>query len=149
MKTETREYTNTENPKTKPVFFTSVQLTLLIQPSVPPVPHLKTTSRWLDVFATEKVQLTCELTDRAEWSSAWFFNGTEIPESDSHLSLSSDKSVLTVTAGSTYSGYYDCQGVHNKKPDSKTQRSNSLKVTVHGKFYMFNHIFYTGKNRNK
>ncbi|XP_040927567.1 B-cell receptor CD22 isoform X2 [Betta splendens] len=99
--------------------------------NVPPVPLLKNTTRWLDVFPTEKVKLTCEITNSSEWTFTWFHNGTEIPPSDSHLTLSSEKSVLTITAGPTYSGQYNCQGVHKTKSNIKTQHSNSLKVTVH------------------
>lgn len=99
-----------------------------------PVPSLQLKSRWLDVFPSEKVEFTCSISDISDWTINWYRSGTQIDQ-DSNLIFSAERSVLTITAGTPYSGSYSCEGVHKTREDVNTQRSNSLDVKVHGKFH--------------
>lgn len=100
---------------------------------MPPVPSLQLQSGWLDVFPSEKVEFTCSISGISDWTINWYRNGEKIQD-DSNLILSQERSVLTVTAGTHYSGNYSCGGVHKIKAVS-TQHSKSLDVRVYGKFH--------------
>nr|XP_020471855.1 titin-like isoform X4 [Monopterus albus] len=95
----------------------------------PPVPLLQLKSSWLELFPSEKVELTCFISGSSDWNFIWYRDGTEIQSADPNLSA--DQSVLTITAATQmYSGKYACKGQHKIKGVT-TQISNSLEVKVH------------------
>ncbi|XP_040905851.1 carcinoembryonic antigen-related cell adhesion molecule 5-like isoform X2 [Toxotes jaculatrix] len=97
----------------------------------PPVPSLQLQSTWLDVFPSEKVEFSCQISNSADWDIIWHINTAPVPDADPNLSVSADKSVLTVIAATQmYSGSYSCKG-HHKTKGVPTQSSNSLEVKVY------------------
>ncbi|XP_041656198.1 hemicentin-1 isoform X2 [Cheilinus undulatus] len=98
---------------------------------VPPMPSLKLQSLWLDVFPSEKVEFRCTFTGSSDWSIVWSRNEEQVEDSDPNVSLSTDRSILTITAANPiYSGSYSCKGQHKRKVIS-TADSNTLQLTVH------------------
>ncbi|XP_042083137.1 basement membrane-specific heparan sulfate proteoglycan core protein isoform X4 [Haplochromis burtoni] len=97
-------------------------------PFEPPVPVLERTSSWSDVFSSEKVVLECKATSSSELIITWKKDGSPLGP---NLSLSPDKSVLTITASSTQdSGNYTCV-VEGKKKPSQTKESGPVKIKVY------------------
>uniref|UniRef100_A0A3Q3LP34 Immunoglobulin superfamily member 1-like n=1 Tax=Mastacembelus armatus TaxID=205130 RepID=A0A3Q3LP34_9TELE len=94
-----------------------------------PVPSLQLQSKWLEVFPSEKVKFICNVSRSSDWNINWIKDGQPIKEPN--LSLSAEKSVLTITAATqTDSGNYGCEVQHKTKL-TKTL-SNSLLLKVHG-----------------
>lgn len=99
---------------------------------MPPQPVLKQKSAWLDFFTTEEVELKCSIPDISDWVITWMKDATVIKPD---LSASADGSVLTIASVTTAdSGSYTCRGRHRTKTGVNTNPSNSLSVSVTGKF---------------
>ncbi|XP_070695542.1 basement membrane-specific heparan sulfate proteoglycan core protein [Pempheris klunzingeri] len=97
----------------------------------PPVPSLQRQSEWLDVFPSEKVELSCSVSGSSDWTFIWHRNGHEVQDTDPNVSLSAGGSVLTITAAAQmYSGNYSCKGNHKTK-SATTAASNSVVLTVY------------------
>ncbi|KAM4609956.1 obscurin-like protein 1 [Polymixia lowei] len=95
-----------------------------------PKPSVKQQTQWLDVFPSEKVELSCEVQGSSDWTFTWHRDGQQI-NADSAVSLAPEGSILTITPGSQiYSGNYVCRG-HHKAKSVTTEDSDSLTLQVH------------------
>ncbi|XP_071376559.1 basement membrane-specific heparan sulfate proteoglycan core protein [Centroberyx affinis] len=96
----------------------------------PPKPSLKLKTRWLDVFQTEKVELSCEVTGSSDWTFTWYRDAQDLPE-DSTLSLGAGGSSLTISSvGPTHRGLYTCKG-HHKTRKISSALSNTTDIRVY------------------
>ncbi|KAK2851437.1 hypothetical protein Q5P01_007713 [Channa striata] len=94
-----------------------------------PVPSLKRSSDWLDVFPTETAKLSCGmLSVRSDWTYTWYRDGKEV-HADDTVSFDSDKTTLSINnASASHRGSYSCRGTFKSRP----VRSNlSTKVRLH------------------
>lgn len=100
----------------------------------PPVPSLQLLSAWPDVFPSEKVEFSCNITDSSDWTFTWDRDGQPVQDADPNVSAVGSK--LTITAATqTYSGNYSCKGHHKTKSDVTTKASKPVQLTVYGKFH--------------
>ncbi|XP_071332393.1 cell adhesion molecule CEACAM5 isoform X2 [Trachinotus anak] len=94
----------------------------------PPTPSLQQLSSWLDVFTSEKVEFSCTISGSSDWNIVWYRNEVELQDAD--VSISAERSVLTITATKQMEGSYTCEGQHKTKSIT-TPRSNPLEVKVY------------------
>ncbi|XP_029910619.1 carcinoembryonic antigen-related cell adhesion molecule 5 [Myripristis murdjan] len=95
----------------------------------PPKPVLKQETRWLDVFPSETVELSCK-PENSDWTLTWHKDGQPLSD-DPAVSLAADGSKLTIIPTSkSNSGNYVCRGQHKGKPVT-TGDSNSLTLRVY------------------
>uniref|UniRef100_A0A667XER4 Ig-like domain-containing protein n=1 Tax=Myripristis murdjan TaxID=586833 RepID=A0A667XER4_9TELE len=81
----------------------------------PPKPVLKQETRWLDVFPSETVELSCK-PENSDWTLTWHKDGQPLSD-DPAVSLAADGSKLTIIPTSkSNSGNYVCRGQHKGKP---------------------------------
>uniref|UniRef100_A0A667XHL7 Ig-like domain-containing protein n=1 Tax=Myripristis murdjan TaxID=586833 RepID=A0A667XHL7_9TELE len=85
----------------------------------PPKPVLKQETRWLDVFPSETVELSCK-PENSDWTLTWHKDGQ--PLSDDPLTI--------IPTSKSNSGNYVCRGQHKGKPVT-TGDSNSLTLRVY------------------
>ncbi|KAM8862513.1 basement membrane-specific heparan sulfate proteoglycan core protein [Spinachia spinachia] len=83
-----------------------------------PVPSLKSTAPWLDVFPTESVELGCAMDGAADWVYTWYKHGHEVQAGDVD-SLGSNGATLSIrSASAKHRGQYSCRGQLNNRPVS-------------------------------
>ncbi|XP_017270631.1 basement membrane-specific heparan sulfate proteoglycan core protein isoform X2 [Kryptolebias marmoratus] len=102
-------------------FYTEKSDTLTLQVSDPPKPAIKPKTKWLDMFETEAVEFSCEVSN-SSWTFSWKKDNTELPEEGSSLKIPS------VTAADA--GQYSCRA-HLKSRRVASEFSNTADVTVH------------------
>ncbi|XP_073326373.1 hemicentin-1 [Pagrus major] len=91
-----------------------------------PVPSLKKTTPWSDVFPAESVKLSCEMNDSSSWIYTWYKDGQKVQADGGNgatLSISS--------ASSVHAGQYNCMG-HLKGRSVSSSKSSGFDLTVHG-----------------
>ncbi|KAM9341839.1 Fc receptor-like protein 5 [Pholidichthys leucotaenia] len=122
-----------------------------------PVPSLELKSKWLHVFPTESVKMSCRLQQSdSDWKYTWKRDGVEVQAVDS-ISFGSDAAILSISSASSgHSGRYTCEGhlqgrtvrssisselflqVYDKKPTLTLEQSPNYKVMFAGE-----NVFYS------
>ncbi|XP_056240199.1 titin isoform X1 [Seriola aureovittata] len=95
----------------------------------PAIPSLQQQSAWLEVFPSEKVELSC-VSGSSDLIITWYKNQELLQDADPNVSISADGSVLTITAATQMAGSYICK-VHHKTKGGTHSSSNSLEVKVY------------------
>lgn len=96
---------------------------------VPPVPQLQKKTSWLDVFPSERLELSCGVSGSSDWTFSWYRNEEKLTPGPTIL-FQRHGALLAVIATPEHEGGYTCQGEH-KITKVSTQRSNSLSVKVY------------------
>ncbi|XP_015823441.3 Fc receptor-like protein 5 [Nothobranchius furzeri] len=94
-----------------------------------PVPVLHNATQWLDVFPTERVELSCGMTGSSGWIFTWFRNKNLIKANSSVL-IENDGTKLSITAASTsHRGNYSCSGaLKGRSVNSKLSKEVMLDI---------------------
>ncbi|XP_047186934.1 basement membrane-specific heparan sulfate proteoglycan core protein isoform X2 [Scophthalmus maximus] len=81
-----------------------------------PVPDLKQTTQWLDVFPTESVKLSCGMAVSSDWTYTWHKDGQRVRPDDT-VSFGTNGTTLSITSASAkHAGQYKCSGRLNNRP---------------------------------
>ncbi|XP_067383054.1 basement membrane-specific heparan sulfate proteoglycan core protein-like isoform X1 [Channa argus] len=98
-----------------------------------PVPILKQSSQYLDVFPTETVKLSCATSsERTDWTYTWYRDGEEV-QADDTVTFDSDKTTLTInSASASHRGDYKCSGKFKSRP-VLTRLSPKVQLHVYDK----------------
>ncbi|XP_072223487.1 basement membrane-specific heparan sulfate proteoglycan core protein isoform X2 [Leuresthes tenuis] len=93
-----------------------------------PVPLLEPATKWLDVFPTETVKLTCRMQGSSGWIYTWYKDAEEV-RVDEIVTSEKDGTTLTIrSSSSSHHGMYSCSG----KLKGRSVRSNhSSNVSLH------------------
>ncbi|XP_044065660.1 basement membrane-specific heparan sulfate proteoglycan core protein isoform X2 [Siniperca chuatsi] len=76
-----------------------------------PVPFLKLTTPWLDVFPTESVKMSCGMNGSSDWTYTWYKGGQKVQADNTIVSLDSDGTTLSISSASaSQRGQYNCSG---------------------------------------
>nr|XP_057939709.1 carcinoembryonic antigen-related cell adhesion molecule 5-like [Doryrhamphus excisus] len=95
-----------------------------------PVPSLLLGTEWVDVFPTESVTLSCEITKTSDWMYTWQRDGQAI-QRDAGVSLGSDGRTLSiVSASSHHQGQYSCSGKLKSRSVS-SDSSSGVEILVY------------------
>ncbi|AWP09726.1 putative titin-like [Scophthalmus maximus] len=87
-----------------------------LQISEIPVPDLKQTTQWLDVFPTESVKLSCGMAVSSDWTYTWHKDGQRVRPDDT-VSFGTNGTTLSITSASAkHAGQYKCSGRLNNRP---------------------------------
>ncbi|XP_047216558.1 hemicentin-1-like isoform X1 [Girardinichthys multiradiatus] len=95
----------------------------------PPVPSLHLASGSSDVFTSEKVILSCNVSGSSGWTFTWQKDGQPLNQ-NADFSFPGDGSVLTITANKKdLTGKYACKG-HDQRKGDDTKTSQLVEVKV-------------------
>ncbi|XP_062283587.1 titin isoform X2 [Scomber scombrus] len=94
-----------------------------------PTPSLLLQSSWSDVFLSEKVEFSCNVSGSSDWTFTWHRDGNKVQDPDPNLSFAGP--LLTITASRAYAGNYACKG-HHKTKGVDTELSNLIELNVEG-----------------
>lgn len=98
-----------------------------------PVPSLKKSTPWSDVFPDESVKFSCEMKDSSDWIYTWYRDGQEV-QADGVVSFDSSRATLSINSASpVHAGQYTCMGSLNGRSVS-SRKSSGFNLTVHGEF---------------
>ncbi|XP_030278896.1 obscurin [Sparus aurata] len=97
-----------------------------------PVPSLKKSTPWSDVFPDESVKFSCEMKDSSDWIYTWYRDGQEV-QADGVVSFDSSRATLSINSASpVHAGQYTCMGSLNGRSVS-SRKSSGFNLTVHDK----------------
>ncbi|KAM6976572.1 V-set and immunoglobulin domain-containing protein 10-like 2 [Aplochiton taeniatus] len=114
----------------KTTFYTKYSKPRTLRMSAVPVPSLENRTPWLDVFPSERVELSCGVPGSSDWSYTWFRGGDPLL-ADQTVTMGPDGAALTISADSaTHAGEYTCKGVLNTRPVN-TQQSAGLSLKIY------------------
>ncbi|XP_061841414.2 cell adhesion molecule CEACAM5-like isoform X2 [Nerophis lumbriciformis] len=95
-----------------------------------PVPSMVVSTRWADVFPTERVTLSCAIETSSDWTYKWQKDGQVI---QSNMSFTLDGTTLSIDSASDFhGGIYSCSGTLNSRPVS-SNLSSGVSISVYGK----------------
>ncbi|XP_035512107.1 hemicentin-1-like [Morone saxatilis] len=95
-----------------------------------PIPTLKQATKWLDVFPSESVKLSCEMDGTSDWTYTWYKDG-QIVLPENTVSFDSDKTTLSIPSASVlHRGQYVCSGIF-KSRSVKSSFSSGLILSVY------------------
>ncbi|XP_068180932.1 obscurin-like protein 1 isoform X2 [Antennarius striatus] len=95
-----------------------------------PVPSLKATEHWLDVFPGESVQLSCLMDKESDWIYTWYKDGKLI-QANNAIYLGLNGPTLTIkSASAAHAGRYTCKGDLKDRPVS-SHSSPGCNLTVY------------------
>ena len=98
-----------------------------------PAPQVKKQMLRLDVFPTEKVNLSCQMDGTSDWIFTWYKDGQEL-HAGQVVSFDTKKATLFISSASaSFRGEYKCKGRLNDRPVS-TNYSSGVILTVYGEF---------------
>ncbi|XP_041860410.1 obscurin [Melanotaenia boesemani] len=110
-------------------FYTAASESITLQVSDPPTPTLKLLSGWQDVFVTEKVSLSCEVSS-PEWTFTWYKDKKPLPK-ESVLTINEKGTLFSITSVSqTHQGQYSCKA-HLKSRGVDSEFSNTVDLKVY------------------
>ncbi|XP_051280945.1 titin [Dicentrarchus labrax] len=95
-----------------------------------PVPTLKQATKWLDVFPSESVKLSCEMDGSSDWTYTWC-KDEQIVLPENGISFDSDKTTLSIHSASvSHRGQYKCSGKFKSRPVNSSF-SSELTLSVY------------------
>ncbi|KAJ3586235.1 hypothetical protein NHX12_012635 [Muraenolepis orangiensis] len=94
-----------------------------------PKPTLQLRTEWLDVFPSERVELSCELPGAANWTFAWYRDEQPSAPDGQSVTATAEGSLLAIPqATPTHGGRYACEALHKARRIS-SERSNVETIT--------------------
>uniref|UniRef100_A0A3P8UGM5 Ig-like domain-containing protein n=2 Tax=Cynoglossus semilaevis TaxID=244447 RepID=A0A3P8UGM5_CYNSE len=95
-----------------------------------PAPRVKNLTSWLDLFPSEMVALTCEMTSGSNWTYTWYRDGLRV-NTDETVFLAKDGSTLKISSASTrHKGKYECKG-HLLDRNVNSNFSSGIPISVY------------------
>ncbi|KAF7656062.1 hypothetical protein LDENG_00047020 [Lucifuga dentata] len=111
----------------KTPFYSDESETVTLHFSDPPKPSLKLVTRWLDVFESEEMEMSCEM-NGSDWTFTWYKNGKILHEDFNTLFEGS--SLFIMSATQAVQGIYSCKAHHSTRKVS-SELSNTANITVY------------------
>lgn len=106
-----------------------------------PVPSLTLVTPWLDVFPSERVQMSCGMNGSPDWTYTWYKDGQQVHAYDGVTFFGSSATTLSISSASAaHRGRYSCSGKHTQRAVS-TDVSPELTLSVYGEFYFSFFVF--------
>ncbi|XP_029291378.1 hemicentin-1 [Cottoperca gobio] len=93
-----------------------------------PVPSVQQITDWMDVFPTESVKLSCNMSHSSDWTYTWYKDRQQV-QADNTVSFDSDAATLSISSASaSHRGQYSCLGKLKSRPVSSIVSSE---ITLH------------------
>ncbi|XP_065141244.1 high affinity immunoglobulin gamma Fc receptor I-like [Paramisgurnus dabryanus] len=115
------------NAKRRDFSINSENITLQVKE--PPQPQLSKEPQWDSFYPTEKVTLTCLITENPnDWEYEWYNNKIKLSK-DNDISLSG-KTLSINSAKSSHSGSYTCKAKHLRRSPVTTKETEALQLHI-------------------